>query len=158
VVLTVEILKLAANEKGEFHSDFRVTFEALNLVPVRQNQFIEVNDNVLLVGVAFENVDDMRFQSFGVGDVNLPPVVLALFFQVHRHLRLVVAFVAVARSISRHDQCVAPWVKAELMAAVQDKSLSGQEAFQVTVRMEFFLGWYGCSFSETALGPGFWLD
>jgi hypothetical protein len=62
--------------------------------------------------------------------------------------------VAEARSIRRHDQGVAPRVKGEPVAAVQDKSLPGQEAFQVTVRMEFFLGWYGCLPSETAVGPG----
>ena len=76
--LAVEVLKLAANEKSEFSSDFRVSLEALNLVPVRQHQFIEVNDNLLLIRVVGENFKDSLLQCFRAGEFQTLPMLCTL--------------------------------------------------------------------------------
>jgi hypothetical protein len=118
MVLVIKFLKKPADELPQITTGFRVALYFGNAIPFRKNQFVEVNQDLLLVVMFGEKCGYKIFQTLRICNSQSLPVIMVFVFKCHLSL-LIVTVVAVCFAGCGHNESVTEWMQTIPMPTVQ---------------------------------------
>jgi hypothetical protein len=118
MVIAIKFLKKPADETPKITTGLWVSLYFGNAIPFRKNQFVEVNQDLLLVVMFGEKCGYKIFQTLRICNSQSLPVSLTFVFKCHLPL-LIVAVMAVCFAGCGHNESVTEWMQTIPMATVQ---------------------------------------